>query len=247
MNPPAAPRISVVIPAFNESKLIESCLHSVDTAFTEAGVPVNAREIVLVDNASSDDTADRAKSKGACVVYEPVRQIARARNTGARCARGEWLVFFDADSWPHRGLVEDMLHAMADSRIVGGGATVRMEPLPGVFRILVWSWNLCSRALNWAAGSFLFCRRDAFDAVNGFDTGLFVGEEINISRKLKAYARWRGMRFVILSGHSLCTSPRKGELYSAREIFGALGSMVLHPRRFFRDPGLCRVWYDGRR
>jgi glycosyltransferase involved in cell wall biosynthesis len=242
-----APRISVVVPAFNESKLIERCLHSIDTAFEAAGVPAEAREIIVVDNGSTDDTGARAKGTGVRVVHEPVRQISRARNAGAKFARGEWLVFLDADSWPARGLVEDMLLAMADPKTVGGGATLRMEPLPQTLRVLMWAWNLCSRCMRWAAGSFVFCRRDAFEAVNGFDTTLFAGEEINLSRKLKTYANWRSMRFVILSGNPLCTSARKGELYSPGEIVGALGRMILHPRRFFRDPALCSVWYDGRR
>lgn len=247
MSPAEAPRISVVVPAYNESKLIDSCLHSIDAAFNGAGVPDEAREIIVVDNASSDDTAARAEARGALVVHEPVRQIARARNAGARVARGEWLVFLDADSWPDSGLFEDMLIAMSDPAVVGGGATVRMQPLPASMRLLVWSWNLCSRCMRWAAGSFAFCRRDAFEAVNGFDTALFVGEEINLSGKLKTYARWRGMRFVILTRHPLSSSARKAELYSTVEIFGAIGRMVLHPRRFFRDPAECRVWYDGRR
>lgn len=247
MKPAAVPRISVVVPAFNESGLIDSCLQSIDAAFAGAGVPAGAREVIVVDNASSDDTGARAKAEGARVVHEPVRQIARARNTGAESARGEWLVFIDADSWPDKALIGEMLRAMEDAHIVGGGATVRMAPLPPTVRFLVWSWNLCSRCMRWAAGSFVFCRRDAFDAVNGFDSALFVGEEINLSRKLKRYASWRGMRFVILSRHPLHTSARKGELYTPGEIFAAIWRMVIHPRRFFRDPAVCDVWYDGRR
>lgn len=242
-----APLISVVVPAYNETKLIESCLDSIICAFDGAGLDAGQRELIVVDNGSSDDTAVKAEARGATVVKEPVRQIARARNTGAAAARGDWLLFVDADSWPGRLLIQDLLHAMDQRDVVGGGATVRMGSLPLAMRVALGSWNLCSRCMRWAAGSFIFCRRDAFEAVNGFDPDLFAGEEINLSSKLKRFARWRGMRFIILSRHPLASSARKGELYSAGEMFSALARIIRHPRRFFRDPSICYVWYDGRR
>ncbi|MDX1512642.1 MAG: glycosyltransferase [Gammaproteobacteria bacterium] len=239
--------VSVVIPAYNESKLIEGCLRSIEAAFEGAGVPATAREIIVVDNASSDDTAERARALGARVVHEPRRQISRARNAGARVAQGEWLLFIDADSWPDAELIGDLLQVMSDPGVAGGGTVMRMEPLPLSMRFLVGCWNLCSRWLRWAAGAFIFCRRDAFEAVNGFDTALYCGEEINFSGKLKRYARWRRMSFVILSRNPLRTSARKGELYTVGEMFRAFFRLVRHPRRYFRDPALCDVWYDGRR
>lgn len=241
------PRLSVVIPAYNESKLIESCLNSVTEAFRSAGLTEADYELIVVDNDSSDDTAKRAAGFGARVVHEPVRQIARARNRGARAARGEWLLFLDADSWPDSALIGDMLKAIADPGIAGGGSLMQMQQLKPLLRAGVWAWNRLSSWLHWAAGAFIFCSKDAFDAVNGFDDSLFAGEEISFSRRLKRYARWRGQRLVILSRHPLRTSGRKGELYSDKEFLLLGFRMLRHPRRFFRDPELCTLWYDGRR
>ncbi len=241
------PRLSVVIPAYNESKLIEGCLESIAEALHFAGLAEADYELIVVDNDSSDDTAKRAAGFGARVVHEPVRQIARARNRGGRAARGEWLLFVDADSWPDGALIGDMLAAIDDPRIAGGGSLMQMQQLKPLLRAGVWAWNRLSRWLCWAAGSFIFCRRDAFEAVNGFDDSLFVGEEVSFSRRLKRYARWRGQRMIILSRHPLRTSGRKGELYSDKEFFLLGLRMLRHPRRFFRDPGLCTMWYDGRR
>ncbi len=244
---PPAPRISVVVPAYNEAKLIDSCLQSIAGAFAANGVGPAEREIIVVDNASSDDTAARAAALGALVVHEPVRQIARARNRGGRAARGRWLLFVDADSWPDADLISDLLRVMDDPQVVGGGSVVQMPHLPLLMRSGVWVWNRCSRWLGWACGAFIFCRRDAFEAVNGFDERLFVSEEVSFSRRLKRYARWRGQRMVILSRHPLNTSARKAELYTQGEMIALGFRMLRHPRRFFRDPTLCAYWYEGRR
>lgn len=241
------PRLSVVVPAYNESKLIEGCLESVSRALESAGVARAEYELIVVDNHSSDDTGERAARLGARVVNEPVRQIARARNRGGYAARGQWLLFLDADSWPDGALIRDLLEAMDDPRIAAGGALMQMQHLPPGLYLGVWVWNRLSRWLRWAAGAFIFCTRDAFEAVNGFDDSLFAGEEISFSRRLKRYARWRGQRLIILSRHPLRTSGRKGELYTRGEIFLVGLRILRHPRRFFRDPGLCTLWYDGRR
>jgi len=242
-----APRLSIVVPAFNESKLIESCLETLTRALEAAGVAREAYECIVVDNNSTDDTATRAAQFGARVLSEPIRQIARARNKGGYAARGRWILFLDADSWPDSALIRDLLQAMDDPEIAGGGALLQMRQLPPLLRLGVGVWNRLSRRMRWAAGSFIFCTRDAFEAVNGFDDSLFVGEEISFCRRLKRYLRWRGQRLVILSRHPLRTSGRKGELYSQGEIFRVGLRILRHPRRFFRDPALCTLWYDGRR
>ncbi len=247
MSPGPAPRLSIVVPAFNESKLIESCLENLTRALETAGVAREAYECIVVDNNSTDDTAARAAQFGARVLSEPIRQIARARNKGGHAARGCWILFLDADSWPDSALISDLLQAMDDPEIAGGGALLQMQELPPLLRLGVWVWNRLSRQLRWASGAFIFCSRDAFEAVNGFDDSLFVGEEISFCQRLKRYLRWRGQRLEILSRHPLRTSGRKGELYSQGEIFRVALRMLRHPRRFFRDPALCTLWYDGRR
>src|SRR5690349_2190828 len=90
-------KISVVVPAFNEEKLIGATLRSIKEAgmaFQEAGWET---ELVVCNNNSSDATADVAQREGARVVFEGVNQIGRARHAGACAATGDWLVFVDAD------------------------------------------------------------------------------------------------------------------------------------------------------
>ncbi|HEY8251721.1 MAG TPA: glycosyltransferase, partial [Burkholderiales bacterium] len=97
-------KVSVVVPAFNEERLLAGSLTAIRAAaraFDDAGW---ACELIVCDNNSTDRTAEIAREAGARVVFEPVNQIARARNAGAARASGEWLVFVDADSYPSREL-----------------------------------------------------------------------------------------------------------------------------------------------
>src|ERR1700733_7365998 len=93
-------KISVVIPAFNEEKLIGATLRSIQAAGAGFGEMGWHTEIVVCDNNSTNGTAELARAAGAKVVFEPVNQIGRARNTGAAAAEGDWLIFLDADSRP---------------------------------------------------------------------------------------------------------------------------------------------------
>src|SRR5436853_2054281 len=99
-------------------------MRSAMEAFAERGWPA---ELIVCDNNSTDQTAEIARAAGAKVVFEPVNQIARARNAGASIATGEWLVFVDADSQPSRELLEDVAQIISTGRFVAGGATVILD------------------------------------------------------------------------------------------------------------------------
>jgi len=240
-------RLSVVIPAYNEEKLITGTIEGLRVSLVDAGLAADGFEIIVCDNASSDATARLAAAAGARVVFEPERQIARARNSGAARARAPWLLFLDADSWPDAPLMADLLAAMADPRVVAGGCTMRMQAVPRAMQAGVRLWNLTSRLCRWAAGAFIFCRSDAFRAIGGFGQEFYVAEEIDFSRRIKRWGSRRRLGLRILHRHPLLTSGRKGVLYSQREIASLLLCMLRHPRSFFRDRRLLPLWYDGRR
>jgi glycosyltransferase involved in cell wall biosynthesis len=235
-------KLSLVVPAFNEELLVAGTLNHL-----KAGVEVFERrgwscELIVCDNNSTDRTAEIARAAGARVVFEPVNQIARARNSGARAAYGDWLLFVDADSSPSPELFEEVLAVIESRRCVGGGCTVTLAEAPLAVRAWVGGWNLLSRMVRWAAGSFLFCEAAAFRAVGGFSEELFAAEEIDLSRRLK-----RRGRFVILHRHPLVTSGRKVELYSYGEHLVFMWKMLSAGRRTLRSREACSVWYDGRR
>ena len=100
--------ITIAIPAFNEGKLLPSTL----AAVTEAGETLIERgwemEVVVCDNNSTDHTGEIAEAAGVWVVFEKHNQISRTRNS----AKGEWIIFIDADSKPNKALFKATAVAM---------------------------------------------------------------------------------------------------------------------------------------
>ncbi|HKI72272.1 MAG TPA: glycosyltransferase [Verrucomicrobiae bacterium] len=194
-----------------------------------------------------DRTAEKARASGAIVVFEPVNQISRARNKGASAAKGDWLVFVDADSYPSRELFADLSAAIQSGKHLGGGAVVEMDHAVGWTKFFTPVWNAISRMKAWAAGSFVFCETKAFRELGGFSEALYAAEEIEFSERLKKQARERGKKLIILHRHPVITSARKAHLYSLREHLGMLWWTLRHRGENLKDRAGCTLWYDGRR
>ena len=240
-------KISIVVPAYNEEKLIGASLRKIQAAsqaFTEAGWQT---ELIVCDNNSSDETAKLAEAAGAKVVFEPVNQISRARNSGARAADGQWLVFVDADSHPSKELFAEVVEQIRSGNCLGGGCTVQLDERHWAADLAAGLWNLISRLRRWAAGSFVYCDAAAFRQVGGFNQELFASEEIELSRRFKELARARGQRFEILHRHPILTSARKVHLYTRGEYLRFFVRVIFRPGQTLRDREACQTWYDGRR
>jgi glycosyltransferase involved in cell wall biosynthesis len=235
-------KLSVVVPAFNEERLLAGAL----AAIREAMTVFDDAELIVCDNNSTDRTSGIARAAGARVVFEPLNQIARARNAGAALASGDWLLFVDADSYPTIELLEETRDAIA-SGCLAGGATVTFETADLVIRFWVSAWNALSRRLRWAAGSFIFCEAAAFREVGGFSQELYAGEEIDLFRRLKHLARRKRREILILHRHPLRTSDRKAHLYTKGEHFRFMLKTLLLGGRNLRSRESCYAWYDGRR
>jgi glycosyltransferase involved in cell wall biosynthesis len=230
--------ISFVVPAYNEEKCLAATLASIHEAARQCGAEY---EIVVADDASTDNTAEIARQAGARVVHVEHRQISRTRNAGAREARGDRLIFVDADTRVNAALIAEAGAAL-DAGAVGGGAMPLFEasaPAWSHRSLDVIAWTM--RIFRLAAGCFVFCRRGPFAAVGGFDERHFAGEEIMLSRALRKHGR-----FVILRERPV-TSARKSAGMSFRQF------LALCFRLTFRGMGALRrregneFWYDGRR
>ena len=230
--------LSFVVPAHDEEASIAATLHAIRAAAASAQVPF---ELIVVDDTSSDRTAERAAAEGAQVLRIERRQIAAARNAGARAARGDTFVFVDADTLIGADVVRGLLRAI-DVGAIGGGAAVRFDaPTPRWLDVVLPASIWVARQLRITGGCFLFCRRDAFEAVGGFDEALFATEEIRLCRVLRA----RG-DFVILR-EAVLTSGRKLRTYSGRELLGAALRVGLAGSAGVRDRSRLGIWYDPRR
>ncbi len=239
--------LSIIIPAFNEERLIMHCLDSVAESLAANQKPGFTAEVIVVDNNSTDKTAELATQAGAKVVFEPINQIGRARNSGATVATGEWLLFVDADSLLNPGMVADILNMIESGQYVGCGSVMHMPDLPWWGKAAIQLWTVFSVVFHWASGALVVCRADAFREVGGFNQELFAADEIDLSQLLKKWGRKHGLKFTILTRHPLVTSPRKVQLYSGWEIVSQILRVIFSPRRSLQDKKKLPIWYDGRR
>ena len=230
--------ISFVVPAFDEERELPATLDALHAAARATGEPY---EVIVADDGSTDGTAAIAAARGARLVPVAHRQIAATRNSGARAATGETLVFVDADTRIDAPVLRAALAALAGGA-VGGGAAVRFDgQVPRYGQALLAATVWAFRHARLAAGCFLFCKSEAFAAVGGFDERLYASEEIALSRALG-----RRGRFVVLR-EAVVTSGRKLRVHSGLELLGTLAGLALRgPGALRRRRGL-EHWYGARR
>jgi glycosyltransferase involved in cell wall biosynthesis len=228
--------LSFIVPAYNEELELPATIAAIAEAAQD-----QQYEIIVVDDASSDATAEIARDAGADVVSINRRQIAAARNAGAHHARGDIFFFVDADTRINQEHVAGAIAALAEG-CSGGGARIVVEgSVPLWSRVFMKAFCGLYFALNLGAGAFLFTTRKNFDAVGGFDEKLFIGEEIYFSIALRRLGRFRILR------EPAITSGRKLRMYSAREIIGNSLSIILRGPRAARSRDGLHIWYEGKR
>lgn len=242
-------KVSIIVPAYNEERLLARSLGVIKQAAAVLHERGWETELIVCDNNSTDRTAKVAGEHAARVVFEPVNQISRARNRGASVATGDWLWFIDADSWPSRALFARTADEIERGQVVAIGTTLCFDDVPWFVRLVANAWKGWSLLLSHMAGSFVVVDAVAFRAIGGFSTEFYVGEELDLSVRLKRWGKQCSprRRVKVLAGTPLMTSGRKAHLYSPAENARFLLRVLATPFRTMKRKEDCDIWYDGRR
>jgi len=228
--------LSFIVPAYNEEFELPRTLQAICEAAQD-----RQYEIVVVDDASTDRTAAIAGELGTKLVSINRRQIAAARNAGAHAAIGEVLFFVDADTRINRKHVTDGISALKAGCSGGSARVIVGGTIPLWSRFCLNAFCAVYFGLNLGAGAFLFTTKTNFDAVGGFDEGLFVGEEVYFSLAVRKLGRFR------ILAEPIITSGRKLRMYSAREILTHSLRVLLRGPSVARSRDRLDIWYDGKR
>lgn len=206
------PRFSLVIPARNEEGYLPRLLDSVDEARRRYRGGVDGVEVIVADNVSTDRTAEIARQQGCRVVTVEKRLIAAVRNRGARAARGEVLAFLDADSRMHPETFDAIEGVLDKGRAIGGATGVKLERMSAGIAVtyvllvpLVWLTRMDT--------GVVFCRREDFETVGGYDETLSFAEDVRFLLDLRRLGRSRGQRLCRVTSVKATASTRKFDQY----------------------------------
>ena len=192
------PRLSLVIPVLNGARTVPRAFAAL------AALDPAPDEIVFVDNGSTDDTAARLRAFAAAaavkviLLHEPRRGASVARNTGARAATGDVVVFTDADCCPRADWLAALRMPLADATVGAVAGRMTSTPPRGVVETFGSLFTLQApaapaRHTRWTpwAGGFptanLAVRRALLERVGGFDESVGIyGEDYDLCARLYA-------------------------------------------------------------
>lgn len=242
------PKISLIIPSFNEEQYIGRTLDSVNKARDHYRNP-SLIEIIVVNNNSTDNTENIAKNKGATVIKEEKRCIASVRNKGAQASTGSILGFLDADSCVSPNIFNSIDNVMSSGKCIGGGTTLRLDRRSlGIF-VTYCITTIPARWLFGVAGGLIFTGRQTFEDIGGFDESLFGAEDSKFIFEMKKQGKMKGKRFKVILTDYVITSSRSFDQFGDWFYFKNLPKIIRKGGlKAFRDKDFCwKVWYDPNR
>jgi glycosyltransferase involved in cell wall biosynthesis len=188
-------KLSIVIPAYNEEKYIGICLKSVIKEIENSNREI---EIIVVNNASKDNTKKVAQSfDGVIVIDEYKKGIVRARSAGYNASNGDIIANIDSDGWLPKGWIDTVFREFEnDAKLVALSGPDIYPEMSKTFNFIVQSWYLVGlighffnqyvlRNGSMLQGGNFIVRRSAMEKINGYDTSIeFYGEDTDVACRI---------------------------------------------------------------
>jgi glycosyltransferase involved in cell wall biosynthesis len=234
--------ISIVVPAFNEEAYLGQTLASLSRAQTFLPRHTQA-EIIVVDNNSDDSTAEVARALGVTVARETQRNIAKVRNKGASLAKGETIVFIDADTVVPDKLLARIVDTMSDDTCFGGAVDLDYRPMKLLVKAYLEFWRIMGKLTGTVQGATQFYRRDIFLSLKGYDETLFMGEDVDLYWRLKRLAKRQNGRVVFIEDIRVVTSTRRFDQWRLWRTLVWTNPLLVF--MFRRSKACWRGWYGS--
>lgn len=191
--------LSVVIPAYNEEKYIGGTLEEL---IAHAGKDIY--EIIVVDNASTDKTAEVAKKfKKVKVIREDQKGLTKARQAGLMAAKGDLIAYIDADTHIKPGWFHKVIREFEkNKKLVCLSAPYSLYDVSKWKRLIVWTyWNVFAYPTYkllmqyMVLGANFVARRSVLLKIGGFNENIaFYGEDTDIARRLHRVGKVKFLR-----------------------------------------------------
>ncbi len=236
--------LSIVVPAFNEERYLRETLASLNRAKALLLRERNIEsEINVVDNDSVDSTADVARAVGATVIKEPLRNVAKVRNTGAKLCQGNVIIFVDGDTVVPDNLLVRIVDAMSDETCFGGAVDPEYRPSKLTVQAYLQFWRIAGKLTGMAQGATQFYRRDIFFSFKGYDETLFMGEDVDLYWRLKKFAKRQNGRVVFIEDIRVVPSTRRFDQWRLwRTLLWTNPFFIL---MFRRRKAVWQGWYSA--
>jgi len=213
--------ISVIIPTYNEEKYLPTLLKCISKQTLK---PV---EVIVSDNYSKDQTREIAKEFGAKVIDGGIQSV--GRNNGAKIAKGEILIFIDADISFSDNFLKNCVKQFTDSKIDLGVCkfSLKSENFSQLIHNMLTNISMEFRKKTknpLGNGGVIICKKKVFESVGGFDESLKISED----QKFFRLAVLKGYKFGIINLYFV-HSPRRYKNNHFFNIFisGALASIII--------------------
>lgn len=224
---PTLAHVSVIIPAYNETRLIGSTVIA-----ARQNLAAFSHEIIVVDNGSTDGTQEVARGLGARVIERKGGTIGRLRNEGVSESSGEILVFLDADvtvssAWARR--FETIVRTLSNERRqLTGAMCVIPEDASWIERH--WFAERRGTRSSHIGSGHLITTRAFFDELRGFDETLETGEDADLSeRALRVDAKVVNDPLLVAEHHGFPKTVRdfvRREAWHGKSDFASLTRIV---------------------
>jgi len=220
--------ISIIIPTLNEENFLPLLIASIKKqSFSDY-------EIIVSDGGSKDNTKKIALENNCQFIEDSVhRHPSWQRNGGAALARGDILIFFDADTILQDGFLEKVVNEFKNKKLFGAGFYIKFNPNKPSYNIYSFLYNFFCYVRQYFApasiGAGIMARKEAHDLIKGFDTEIYVAEDYDYCYRISRRGKFR-----MIKSTKLLYSSRRLEKEGGLTVGLKWGFMALYTLFNFR-------------